>query len=336
MPLALTLPPLDPRPANPPETRPAKVFAWLDEPLTARPGRSSKRHRRLARGDQPRHDERVAPVRARRALLGDGGDALAAAGKGVRARHRIRCRAQVSTRPRRRWASRTSCRSRTSICSRTRPTSGSCCRAIACSPRSSSAACSAPRASSSTATCRTRPCRRRPGRTGTRSTRSRASAPQSQRDRERGAGDDARSAPIFSRCCWRSPIRTDSSRASSRRCCAICRSYSHWAKLTDVAPVHRMAKAVAIIPVGHDFPPFSANKGGSIDGSKIFLLTFDLAFQIQEAAARARSRRRRSGWASRPARCRGSSTSRCCAGCCGNGRFRRRVNSTGCRRAPAS
>ena len=58
--------------------------------------------------------------------------------------------------------------------------------------------------------------------------------------------------------------------------------FCHWAKLTDVAPIHRMAKAVAIIPVGHDFPPFSANKGGSIDGSKIFLLTFDLAFQIQE------------------------------------------------------
>ena len=58
--------------------------------------------------------------------------------------------------------------------------------------------------------------------------------------------------------------------------------YSHWVKLTDVAPVHRMAKAVAIIPVGHDFPPFSASKGGSIEGSKIFLLAFDLAFQIQE------------------------------------------------------
>ncbi len=56
----------------------------------------------------------------------------------------------------------------------------------------------------------------------------------------------------------------------------------HWAKLTDVAPVHRMAKAVAIIPVGHDFPPFSANKGGTVDGSKIYLLTYDLAFQIQE------------------------------------------------------
>jgi len=58
--------------------------------------------------------------------------------------------------------------------------------------------------------------------------------------------------------------------------------FAHWAKLTDVAPVHRMAKAVAIVPVGHDFPPFSANKGGSIEGSKLFLLTFDLAFQIQE------------------------------------------------------
>ena len=60
------------------------------------------------------------------------------------------------------------------------------------------------------------------------------------------------------------------------------REYSQWVKLTDVVPVHRMAKAVAIIPVGHDFPPFSANKGGSIEGSKFFLLAFDLAFQIQE------------------------------------------------------
>jgi hypothetical protein len=54
------------------------------------------------------------------------------------------------------------------------------------------------------------------------------------------------------------------------------------AKLTPVAPVHRLAKAVAIVPVGHDFPPFSANKGGSAEGSKLFLLTFDLAFQLQE------------------------------------------------------
>src|SRR5947207_12714888 len=58
--------------------------------------------------------------------------------------------------------------------------------------------------------------------------------------------------------------------------------HAHWAHITDVAPVHRLAKAVAIIPVGHDFPPFAANKGGNIDGSKLFLLTFDLAFQIQE------------------------------------------------------
>jgi cyclic-di-GMP-binding protein len=58
--------------------------------------------------------------------------------------------------------------------------------------------------------------------------------------------------------------------------------HSHWARITDQAPVHRLAKAVAIVPVGHDFPPFSANKGGNVDGSKLFLLTFDLAFQIQE------------------------------------------------------
>jgi len=49
-----------------------------------------------------------------------------------------------------------------------------------------------------------------------------------------------------------------------------------------VPPVHRLAKAVAIVPVGHDFPPFSANKGGNTEGTKLFLLTFDLAFELQE------------------------------------------------------
>lgn len=58
--------------------------------------------------------------------------------------------------------------------------------------------------------------------------------------------------------------------------------HAQLAKLTPVPPVHRMAKAVAIVPVGHDFPPFSANKGGAGEGSKLFLLTFDLAFQLQE------------------------------------------------------
>jgi cyclic-di-GMP-binding protein len=58
--------------------------------------------------------------------------------------------------------------------------------------------------------------------------------------------------------------------------------YAHWARITDVPPVHRLAKAVAIVPVGHDFPPFAANKGANVNGGKLFLLTFDLAFQIQE------------------------------------------------------
>ena len=62
--------------------------------------------------------------------------------------------------------------------------------------------------------------------------------------------------------------------------------YAHLAKLTDVAPVHRMQKAVAIVPVGHDFPPFSANKGGSVQGAKLFLLTYDLAFHLQEQLTR--------------------------------------------------
>lgn len=59
-------------------------------------------------------------------------------------------------------------------------------------------------------------------------------------------------------------------------------THSRRANLTDVAPVHRLAKSVAIVPVGHDFPPFSANKGGAIEGSRLYLLTFDLAFQLQE------------------------------------------------------
>ena len=63
---------------------------------------------------------------------------------------------------------------------------------------------------------------------------------------------------------------------------AYLQTHTHWVKLTDVAPVHRLAKSVAIVPVGHDFPPFSANKGGSIEGSRLYLLTFDLAFQLQE------------------------------------------------------
>ena len=111
--------------------------------------------------------------------------------------------------------------------------------------------------------------------------------------------------------------------------------YAHWAKLTDVAPVHRMAKAVAIVPVGHDFPPFSANKGGSIDGSKLFLLTFDLAFQIQEQLrALEAGGEAPPGIGSDPAS--GAQYTLCCGGCCGNGRFRRRASSTACRRARAS
>ncbi|MEO8485619.1 MAG: hypothetical protein ABI585_04705 [Betaproteobacteria bacterium] len=59
-------------------------------------------------------------------------------------------------------------------------------------------------------------------------------------------------------------------------------THTSWAKLTDIPPVHRLAKSVAIVPAGHDFPPFSANKGGAMDGSRLYLLTFDLAFQLQE------------------------------------------------------
>jgi hypothetical protein len=65
--------------------------------------------------------------------------------------------------------------------------------------------------------------------------------------------------------------------------------YAHLAKLTDVAPIHRMQKAVAIVPIGHDFPPFSANKGGSVQGAKLFLLTYDIAFNLQEQVTQVES-----------------------------------------------
>lgn len=59
-------------------------------------------------------------------------------------------------------------------------------------------------------------------------------------------------------------------------------THTHWVKITDVQPVHRMAKSVAIVPLGHDFPPFSASKGGTAEGPRLYVLTFDLAFQLQE------------------------------------------------------
>jgi hypothetical protein len=58
--------------------------------------------------------------------------------------------------------------------------------------------------------------------------------------------------------------------------------FSQWARLSEAPPIHHAAKAVALVPVAHDFPPFASGKGGSIQGSKLFLVAFDLAFQIQE------------------------------------------------------
>jgi hypothetical protein len=57
---------------------------------------------------------------------------------------------------------------------------------------------------------------------------------------------------------------------------------SQWARLADTPPIHQGAKAVALVPIHHDFPPFASSKGGSIQGSRLFVVAFDLAFQIQE------------------------------------------------------
>ena len=68
--------------------------------------------------------------------------------------------------------------------------------------------------------------------------------------------------------------------------------YCHWAKLTDVAPVHRMAKAVAIIPVGPRLPAVLGQQG------RVDRWLQDLPAHVRSCvpdpgtAARARVRRR--------------------------------------------
>ena len=161
--------------------------------------------------------------------------------------------------------------------------SGSCSRATASWLRSSTAACNASPACSinSYLSVFTGAAENLARRACDLCVRARARHP-SERDRTGPARDDAGAASICRRCCSPLRIRTVSCPGNSTPWSAICRSSATGRSSPTSAPVHRMAKAVAIIPVGHDFPPFSANKGGSIDGSKIFLLTFDLAFQIQE------------------------------------------------------
>lgn len=58
--------------------------------------------------------------------------------------------------------------------------------------------------------------------------------------------------------------------------------HCHLAALSADPPVHRTARAVAVVPVGYDFPPFAANKGGATQGSPLYLRTHELAFRLQE------------------------------------------------------
>jgi hypothetical protein len=62
----------------------------------------------------------------------------------------------------------------------------------------------------------------------------------------------------------------------------IIAEYCEFAVLTAEAPVHRNAKSVSIVPVGYDFPPFAASKGGSAEGEPMYLSTFEVAFRLQE------------------------------------------------------
>ena len=296
MPLTLSLPPVDPRPANPPETRPAKVFPWLDEALTREPveaarviGDALAATNRVAMSDSrassspsdtgttaaalwPQLEKHFA--QASHPLSGDALDAAKAA---------LGLAHELSVAYKRLLAARSGT---SAILLGGQPAAG---RADPPLPAMRDAH------ARSTAIWRIRRSRRKTWLDAHCDLRVRARA----------------------RRCTSSAIAHDQPEMTPERVylqallLALANPYGflpgqldtvirylqefcHWAKLTDVAPVHRMAKAVAIIPVGHDFPPFSANKGGSIDGSKIFLLDVRPRVPDPGAGARARSRRRRS------------------------------------------
>ena len=118
--------PLDPRPANPPEIRPAKVFPWLDELLTKDPVEAARVIGDSLAAINRVDDERFEAPRARRAVLGDGGHAVAAARKAVLEGFASAFRARRWRPRRRRSGSRTSCPSRTSTCCSTNRKSASC------------------------------------------------------------------------------------------------------------------------------------------------------------------------------------------------------------------
>jgi hypothetical protein len=120
--------------------------------------------------------------------------------------------------------------------------------------------------------------------------RVRARSQSAPHARGRGpAGSDARIASPSSRCCSRSPIPYGFLPGQLPIVLRYVQEYAHWAKLTDVAPVHRMAKAVAIVPRRPRLPAVLGEQGRLDRGQQA--LPADLRPRVPDpgAAARARS-----------------------------------------------
>ena len=181
-----------------------------------------------------------------------------------------------------------------------------------------------------------RRCRRAPGTTRTSSTRSRASATSisrpSRRDQPEATPERAHDpvAAARARQSVRLPARPAADRAALR------------AGVRALGQAHRRRARAPHGQGGGDragrprLPAVLGQQGRLDRGQQA--VPADLRPRLPDpgAAARARGRRRRARRASAAMRRRACSTSRCSSACCGNGRFRRRGSSTGCRRARAS
>ena len=92
-----------------------------------------------------------------------------------------------------------------------------------------------------------------------------------------------RSGCTYRLFCWRWRIRTASFPGSGRS--PTTAGIFHWTKITDVAPVHRLAKAVAIVPVGMTFRRSQPTRAGT-RRQQIVPVDVDLAFQSKSNSAR--------------------------------------------------
>ena len=285
MALTLTLSPVDLHPVNPPETRPAQVVPWLDATLKRDPVEAA----RLI-GDALAATNAIAVRDARRLELAErywtaprfSGPSSSCASCAFP----TRLPGKPSTRPRRPSFSR-----RSSSTAYKRVLEREANRRVLFGrnrswPRCSIAPSSATGASSSTARCPMRRSWREPGSTHTGYMRSPTSA-ACTRVTSRATDGDARKrvrAGAAARARQSLRLRARPARyGNPLRAGAFALGEPHRCRARAPDGEGRRNR-----PGRPRFPPFSASKGGAIEGSKIFLLAFDLAFQIRNRCASSR------------------------------------------------